>query len=123
MEEDFPDIDLDDYDPNPQAQQLQGELLLEPDQQTQMQPPVQLFETSNQEHETEDEQDVIRTEDDDDEAGSAEEIFSMITGDSDQESDLQDKMEDVQEKDSEEVIADQIPLILSYTTEIQNTLE
>jgi hypothetical protein len=72
---------------------------------------------------TEDEQDVIKTGDDDNEAGSAEEIFSMITGDSGQESDLQDKMKDVQEKGSEEVIADQIPLVLSYTTEIQNTLE
>jgi hypothetical protein len=70
---------------------------------------------------------VIKTEDDDDddddEAGSAEEIFSMITGNSGQENDLQDKMEDVQETDSEDVIADQIPLVLSYTTEIQNTLE
>ena len=47
----------------------------------------------------------------------------MITGNSGQENDLQDKMEDVQEKDSEDVIADQIPLVLSYTTEIQNTLE
>ena len=74
---------------------------------------------------TVDEQQVIKTEDDDDddEAGSAEEIFSMITGNSGQENDLQDKMEDVQEKDSEDVIADQIPLVLSYTTEIQNTLE
>jgi hypothetical protein len=162
VEEDFQDIDLEDYDPNPHAQQLQAQLPFEPDQQTQMQPPVQLFESSNQEHETkdeqdviktgdddneagsaeeifsmitgnsgqqnglrdtEDEQDVIKTGDDDNEAGSAEEIFSMITGDSGQESDLQDKMKDVQEKGSEEVIADQIPLVLSYTTEIQNTLE
>jgi hypothetical protein len=69
------------------------------------------------------EQHVIKTGDDDNEAGSAEEIFSMITGNSGEENDLQDKTEDVQEKESEDVIADQIPLVLSYTTEIQNTLE
>ena len=130
-EEDFQDIDLGDYDPNPQAHQLQSQVPLEPDQQiplepdpqTQMQPPIQMFDISNQEHETEDEQQVIKTEDDEDEAGAAEEIFSMITGNSGQENDLQDKGEDVQEKDSEKVIADQIPLVLSYTTEIQNTLQ
>ncbi|MGI8831438.1 MAG: hypothetical protein ACR2IS_02230 [Nitrososphaeraceae archaeon] len=130
-EEDFQDIDLGDYDPNPQAHQLQSQvplepdqqIPLEPDQQTQMQPPVQMFDISNQEHETEDERQVIKTEDDEDEAGAAEEIFSMITGNSGQESDLQDKREDVQEKDSEKVIADQIPLVLSYTMEIQNTLQ
>ncbi|CAN5433931.1 hypothetical protein BH18THE2_BH18THE2_23530 [soil metagenome] len=168
--EDYQDIDLGDYDPNPQAHQLHSQLPLdqdqqippEPEQQPQMQPPVQMFDISNQEHETVDGQQVIKTEDDDDEAGSAEEIFSMITGNSGQEndlqdtvdgqqvikteddddeagsaeeifsmitansgqeSDLQDKRENVQEKDSEEVIADQIPLVLSYTTEIQNTLE
>ena len=165
VDEDFQDIDLGDYDPNPQAYQPQSQ---EPDQHSQMRPPMQIFDISNQEHELVDEQQVIKTDDDDDddeagsaeeifsmitgnsgqendlqdtvdeqqvikteddddddddEAGSAEEIFSMITGNSGQENDLQDKMEDVQEKDSEDVIADQIPLVLSYTTEIQNTLE
>ena len=124
VDEDFQDIDLGDYDPNPQEHQLQSQ---EPDQQPQMKPPLQIFDNRNQDHEPVDEQQVIKTEDDDDddddEAGSAEEIFSMITGNSGQENDLQDKMEDVQEKDSEDVIADQIPLVLSYTTEIQNTLE
>jgi hypothetical protein len=70
-----------------------------------------------------DEQHVIKTGDDDDEAGSAEEIFSMITGYSVEGNDLQDKTEGIQEKESEDVIADQIPLVLSYITEIQNTLE
>ena len=72
---------------------------------------------------TVDEQQVIKTGDDDHEAGSAEEIFSMITGNSGEENDLQDKTEGVQEKESEDVIANQIPLVLSYTTEIQNTLK
>jgi hypothetical protein len=74
-------------------------------------------------HDTVDEQHVIKTGDDDDEAGSAEEIFSMITGYSVEGNDLQDKTEGIQEKESEDVIADQIPLVLSYITEIQNTLE
>jgi hypothetical protein len=47
----------------------------------------------------------------------------MITGNSGQENDIQYKTEDGQEKDSEDMIADQIPLVLSYTTEIQNALE
>jgi hypothetical protein len=165
--EDFQVTDHGDYDPNLQAHQLQSQeqdqqILLEPDQQPQTQPPVHIYDISNQEHETDDEQHVIKTGDDDDEAGSAEEIFSMITGnsgegndlhdtvdeqhviktgDDDDEAgsaeeifsmitgysvegnDLQDKTEGIQEKESEDVIADQIPLVLSYITEIQNTLE
>jgi hypothetical protein len=127
-EEDFHVIDLGEYDPKLQAHQLKSQeqdqqILLEPDQQSQTQPPVHIFDIGNQVHETDDEQHVIKTGDDDNEAGSAEEIFSMITGNSGEENDLQDKTEDVQEKESEDVIADQIPLVLSYTTEIQNTLE
>ena len=126
-EEDFQVIDHGDYDPNLQAHQLQSQeqdqqILLEPDQ-PQTQPPVHIYDISNQEHETDDEQHVIKTGDDDDEAGSAEEIFSMITGNSGEGNDLQDKTEGIQEKESEDVIADQIPLVLSYITEIQNTLE
>jgi hypothetical protein len=165
--EDFQVTDHGDYDPNLQAHQLQSQeqdqqILLEPDQQPQTQPPVHIYDISNQEHETDDEQHVIKTGDDDDEAGSAEEIFSMITGnsgegndlhdtvdeqhviktgDDDDEAgsaeeifsmitgysvegnDLQDKTEGILEKESEDVIADQIPLVLSYITEIQNTLE
>jgi hypothetical protein len=128
VDEDFQVIELGDYDPNLQAHQLQSQeqdqqILLEPDEQPQTQPPVHKYDISNQEHETDDEQQVIKTGDDDDEAGSAEEIFSMITGNSGEENDLQDNTEGVQEKESEDVIADQIPLVLSYTTEIQNTLE
>ena len=95
VDEDFQDIDLGDYDPNPQAYQPQSQ---EPDQQSQMQPPMQIFDISNQEHELVDEQQVIKTEDDDDddEAGSAEEIFSMITGNSGQENDLQDTVDEQQ---------------------------
>jgi hypothetical protein len=126
--EDFQVTDHGDYDPNLQAHQLQSQeqdqqILLEPDQQPQTQPPVHIYDISNQEHETDDEQHVIKTGDDDDEAGSAEEIFSMITGYSVEGNDLQDKTEGIQEKESEDVIADQIPLVLSYITEIQNTLE
>ena len=101
-EKDFQVIDLGDYDPNPQAHQLQSQeqdqqILLEPDHQPQIQPPVQIFDISNQEHEIDDEQQVIKTEDDDDdEAGSAEEIFSMITGNSGEENDLQDTVDEQQ---------------------------
>jgi hypothetical protein len=167
VDEDFQVIELGDYDPNLQAHQLQSQeqdqqILLEPDEQPQTQPPVHKYDISNQEHETDDEQQVIKTGDDDDEAGSAEEIFSMITGNSGEENelhdtvdkqqviktgndddeagsaeemfsmitgnsgeenDLQDNTEGVQEKESEDVIADQIPLVMSYTTEIKNTLE
>jgi hypothetical protein len=166
-EEDFQVIDLGDYDPNLQPHQLQSQeqdqqKLLEPDQQPQTQPPMRIYDISNQEHETDNEQQVIKTGDDDDEAGSAEEIFSMITGNSGEENDLHDTVDEqqaiktgddddeagsaeeifsmitgnsgeendlqyntegVQEKESEDVIADQIPLVLSYITEIQNTLE
>jgi hypothetical protein len=166
-EEDFQVIDLGDYDPNLQPHQLQSQeqdqqKLLEPDQQPQTQPPMRIYDISNQEHETDNEQQVIKTGDDDDEAGSAEEIFAMITGNSGEENDLHDTVDEqqaiktgddddeagsaeeifsmitgnsgeendlqyntegVQEKESEDVIADQIPLVLSYITEIQNTLE
>jgi hypothetical protein len=95
-DEDFQDIDLGYYDPYPHAPMLQSQepdqpIQLEPDQQPQMQPPKHIIDISNQAHETDDGQDVSKTGDDDDEAGSAEEIFSMITG---QENDLQDTVDE-----------------------------
>jgi hypothetical protein len=122
-EEDFHDIELVDHDPNSQGYQLQAQLLPEPDQKTQMQPTPPMSDIGNQDYETVDERQVIKTEDDDEATGSAEEIFLTITGNSGQENDLHDFGEDVQEQDSEKVISDQIPLVLSYTTEIQDAIE
>jgi hypothetical protein len=122
-EEDFHDIELGDHDPNSQGYQLQAQLLPEPDQKTQMQPTPPMSDIGNQDYETVDERQVIKTEDDDEATGSAEEIFLTITGNSGQENNLHDFGEDVQEQDSEKVIADQIPLVLSYTTEIQDAIE
>jgi hypothetical protein len=122
-EEDFHDIELGDRDPNSQGYQLQAQLLPEPDQKTQMQPTPPMSDIGNQDYETVDERQVIKTEDDDEATGSAEEIFLTIIGNSGQENNLQDFGEDVQEQDSEKVIADQIPLVLSYTTQIQDAIE
>jgi hypothetical protein len=122
-EEDFHDIELGDHEPNSQGYQLQAQLLPEPDQKTQIQPTPPMSDIGNEDYETVDERQVIKTEDDNEATGSAEEIFLTITGNSGQENDLQDFGEDVQEQDSEKVIADQIPLVLSYTTEIQDAIE
>ena len=47
----------------------------------------------------------------------------MITGDSDDGNNLGDIEKSTQERDTEDVIAKEIPLVQSYTRDIQSTFE
>jgi hypothetical protein len=114
-EEDFNEIESE----NEESLSLQG------DKQMEFQPPIQFFDSDNQEQGTEeDEQQVI--ERDDNEIQSAEETYSMMTGNSNEGDDIGDMGEsgkDVLEENSEDVISEEIPLVQSYNEDIKNAIE
>jgi hypothetical protein len=114
-EEDFNEIESE----NEESLSLQG------DKQMVFQPPMQFFDSDNQEQGTEeDEQQVI--ERDDNEIQSAEETYSMMTGNSNEGDDVGDMGESGQdglEENSEDVISEEIPLIQSYNEDIKNVIE
>ena len=114
-EEDFNEIESE----NEESLSLQG------DKQMEFQSPIQFFDSDNQEQGTEeDEQQVI--ERDDNEIQSAEETYSMMTGNSNENDDIGDMGESGQdglEENSEDVISEEIPLIRSYNEDIKNVIE
>lgn len=114
-EEDFNEIESE----NEESLSLQG------DKQMEFQPPIQFFDSDNQEQGTEeDEQQVI--ERDDNEIQSSEETYSMMTGNSNEGDDIGDMGESGQdglEENSEDVISEEIPLVQSYNEDIKNVIE
>ena len=114
-EEDFNEIESE----NEESLSLQGDMQME------FQSPIQFFDSDNQEQGTEeDEQQVI--ERDDNEIQSAEETYSMMTGNSNEGDDIGDMGESGQdglEENSEDVISEEIPLVQSYNEDIKNVIE
>ena len=114
-EEDFNEIESG----NEESLSLQGDMQME------FQPPIQFFDSDNQEQGTEeDEQQVI--ERDDNEIQSSEETYSMMTGNSNEGDDIGDMGESSQdglEENSEDVISEEIPLVQSYNEDIKNVIE
>ena len=114
-EEDFNEIESE----NEESLSLQG------DKQMEFQPPIQFFDSDNQEQGTEeDEQQVIERGDND--IQSSEEAYSMMTGNSNENDDTGDMGESSQdglEENSEDVISEEIPLVQSYNEDIKNVIE
>jgi hypothetical protein len=114
-EEDFNEIESE----NEESLSLQGDMQME------FQPPIQFFDSDNQEHGTEeDEQQVIESDDND--IQSSEETYSMMTGNSNEDDDIGDMGESGQdglEENSEDVISKEIPLVQSYNEDIKNVIE
>jgi hypothetical protein len=114
-EEDFNEIESE----NEESLSIQGDMQME------FQPPIQFFDSDNQEHGTEeDEQQII--ERDDNEIQSSEETYSMMTGNSNEGDDIGDMGESGQdglEENSEDVISEEIPLVQSYNEDIKNAIE
>lgn len=114
-EEDFNEIESE----NEESLSLQGDMQME------FQPPIQFFDSDNQEQGTEeDEQQVI--ERDDNEIQSSEKTYSMMTGNSNEGDDIGDMGESGQdglEENSEDVISEEIPLVRSYNEDIKNVIE
>jgi hypothetical protein len=114
-EEDFNEIESE----NEEFLSLQGEMQME------FQPPIQFFDSDNQEQGTEgDEQQVIDR--DDNEIQSSEETYSMMTGNPNEGDDIGDMGESGQdglEENSEDVISEEIPLVQSYNEDIKNVIE
>jgi hypothetical protein len=100
-------------------------LSLQGDMQMEFQPPIQFFDSDNQEQGTEeDEQQVI--ERDDNEIQSSEETYSMMTSNSNEGDDIGDMGEsgqDGSEENSKDVISEEIPLVQSYNEDIKNAIE
>jgi hypothetical protein len=83
---------------------------------------LQFFDTDNQKQETdEDNEQVVQP--DNNAIQSTEDIYAMITGDSDEGNNLEDIEKSTQERGAEDVIAKEIPLVQSYTRDIQSTFE
>jgi hypothetical protein len=114
-EKDFNEIESE----NEESLSLQGDMQME------FQPPIQFFDSDNQEHGTEeDEQQII--ERDDNEIQSSEETYSMMTGNSnegDYIGDMGESGQDGLEENSEDVISEEIPLVQSYNEDIKNVIE
>jgi hypothetical protein len=114
-EEDFNEIESE----NEESVSLQGDMQME------FQPPIQFFDSDNQEQGTEeDEQQVIERDDND--IQSSEETYSMMTGNSNEGDDIGDMGESGQdglEENSEDVISEEIPLVQSYNEDIKNVIE
>ena len=114
-EEDFNEIESE----NEESLSLQGDMQME------FQPPIQFFDSDNQEPGTEeDEQQVIERDDND--IQSSEETYSMMTGNSNEGDDIGDMGESGQdglEENSEDVISEEIPLVQSYNEDIKNVIE
>jgi hypothetical protein len=121
--EDFQDVDSEDDDKSLAHQDdLEPEIQAEPEEQTELQPPLQFFDTDNQKQETdEDNEQVVQP--DNNAIQSTEDIYAMITGDSDEGNNLEDIEKSTQERGAEDVIAKEIPLVQSYTRDIQSTFE
>jgi hypothetical protein len=114
-EEDFNDIKSEDEESLP----LQDEV------ETKFQPPLQFFDSENPEEGSEvDDQQIIHS--DDNKKHSSEDIYSMITGDSNEGDDMGGMLEGGQddlEGNSENVIQKEIPLVQSYNEDIKDVIE
>ena len=114
-EEDFNEIESE----NEESLSLQGDMQME------FQPPIQFFDSDNQEQGTEEDgQQVI--ERDDNEIQSSEETYSMMTGNSNENDDIGDMGESGQdglEENSEDVISEEIPLVRTYNEDIKDVIE
>jgi hypothetical protein len=113
-EEDFNDIESADEE----------SLSLQDDVEMEIQPPLQFFDSNNQEEESEvDEQQKIHN---DDNKESSEDIYSMITGNSNEGDDTGGMLEggqDELEENSQNVVEKEIPLVQSYNEEVKNAIE
>jgi hypothetical protein len=113
--EDFQDVDSEDDDKSLAHQDdLEPEIQAEPEEQTELQPPLQFFDTDNQKQETdEDNEQVVQSDNN----------AIQSTEDSDDGNNLGDIEKGNQERDTEDVIAKEIPFVQSYTRDIQSTFE
>jgi hypothetical protein len=95
---------------------------LQDDEEMKIQPPLQFFDSDNPEQGTEgDEQQIIHS--DDNKIQNSQELYSMITGNSNGGDYTRDMVEDGQEEDSENVIEKEIPLVQSYSEDIKDVIE
>jgi|GEM_PF-834209 len=100
-------------------------LSLQDDVETEIQPPLQFFDSDSSVAGSEvDEQQIIHS-DDNKEEGS-EDIYSMITGNQNEGDDTRDMLEgghDDLEENSENIIEKEIPLVQTYNEDVKNAIE
>jgi uncharacterized protein (UPF0333 family) len=100
-------------------------LSLQDDVETEIQPPLQFFDSDSSVGGSEvDEQQIIHS-DDNKEEGS-EDIYSMITGNQNEGDDTRDMLEgghDDLEENSENIIEKEIPLVQTYNEDVKNAIE
>ena len=100
-------------------------LSLQDDVEKKFQPPLQYFDSDNPEEGSEvDEQQIIHN--DDNKKQSSEDIYSIITGNSNEGDDMRSMLEggqDELEGNSENVIEKEIPLVQSYNEDIKDVIE
>ena len=100
-------------------------LSLQDDVETEIQPPLQFFDSDSSEEGSEvDEQQIIHSNDNKEEG--SEDIYSMITGDQNEGDDTRDMLEgghDDLEENSENIIEKEIPLVQTYNEDVKNAIE
>jgi len=157
--EDIQGMNIDDEENSavPQEDELHSQIQEAPVQDTNIGPPLQMFNTENHEQATPDQAQAnqIEEEDESDAVHSANDIYEMITGHTEEETDTEEidtEEIDTEETDTEEIdteetdteetdteetpiaqdiqgldrgntIAEEIPLVRSYTRNIESALE
>ena len=100
-------------------------LSLQDDVETDIQPPLQFFDSDSSEEGSEvDEQQIINTNDNKEEG--SEDIYSIITGNQNEGDDTRDMLEgshDDLEENSENIIEKEIPLVQTYNEDVKNAIE
>ena len=100
-------------------------LSLQDDVETDIQPPLQFFDSDSSEEGSEvDEQQIINTNDNKEEG--SEDIYSIITGNQNEGDDTRDTLEgghDDLEENSENIIEKEIPLVQTYNEDVKNAIE
>jgi hypothetical protein len=139
--EEIQGIDIDGADDRlaPDEDELPAELTEAPLQDTDFGPPLELFGEDNQDQANLVQEDIGQTDNVDtdlsDEERSANDIYEMITGSFEQQIDTEEidteeidtedikTEQDIQDLDPGDVIAEEIPLMQTYTRSIESTLE
>jgi hypothetical protein len=142
--EDIQGMNIDDEENRtvPQEDDLRSQIEEAPVQDTNIGPPLQMLNTENHEQAAPDQAQAhqIEEEDDSDAVHSANEIYEMITGHTEEEIDTEEIdteeidteetdteetsiAQDIQDQDRGNTIAEEIPLVQSYTRNIESALE
>jgi hypothetical protein len=144
--EDIQVMNIDDQENRaaPQEDELQFQIQEAPVQDANIGPPLQMFKTETENHEQpapdQAQADQIEEEDDSEAEHSAIDIYEMITGHAEEEIDTEETgteeidteeidtektpiAKDIQGQDRGNTIAEEIPLVKSYTRNIESALE